>query len=97
MPETRQLVVMQAVEHLFKARHFSICQIDKVLELTGATRRSEAYGQLSALHCVDYADMAPELRERLPHLVREAITPKQPKNKPSAATAVACAGLEFSA
>lgn len=96
MPETRQLVVMQAVEHLFKARHFSICQIDRVLELTGGSSRSEAYSQLSALHCIDYADMAPELRERLPHLVREAITPKQ-ANKPSAATAVACAGLEFSA
>ena len=74
-PSTQHAVVVQSIDRLFKANHFSICDIDKVCQITGASTRTDAYQLLSALHCVEYADMQPSLRERLPHLVREAITP----------------------
>jgi hypothetical protein len=74
-PSTQHAVVVQSIDRLFKAKFFSICDIDKVCQITGASTRTDAYQLLSALHCVEYADMQPSLRERLPHLVREAITP----------------------
>lgn len=74
MPETQQLVLRAATRKLFDSRHFSICTVDSMMKLIGATERSPAYTQLSALHCVDYADMPQDLRERLPLLVRECLS-----------------------
>lgn len=73
MPETQQLVLRTATRQLFDSRYFSICTVDKLLKLVGTNARTPAYTQLSALHCVDYADMPKELRERIPYLVRECL------------------------
>lgn len=73
IPETQQLVLRTATRQLFDSRHFSICTVDKLMKLVGTNARTPAYTQLSALHCVDYADMPKDLRERIPHLVRECL------------------------
>ena len=73
MPETKQLVLRAATRKLFDCRHFSICTVDSMMKLVGTTARSAAYTQLNALHCVDFADMPKDLRERIPHLVRECL------------------------
>lgn len=73
LPETKQLVVKQAVQHLFEKGYFSICQLDKAIELVGARQGGEAYRMLHSLHCVDYGRMDPELRARIPHLVNECL------------------------
>lgn len=91
LPETKQLVAKQAIARLFTERYFSICKLDDVIALTGAQRGSEAYRLLRALHCVDWADMDPALRERVPLLVREALLTSQWAND---ATAVAMSALE---
>lgn len=75
LPETRRLVVTAALNELFDKKHFSICRLDSVLEVMNGTRRSDAYRLLSTLHCVDYAAMTPDLRERIPALVNEALRP----------------------
>ncbi len=93
LPETRQLVVMQAVKHLLHERHFSVCQLDKVLDLMDAPRKSEAYRLLSALHCVNYTDMPADLRNRIPHLINEALRPQAAISCDAVRTAVS--GLEF--
>lgn len=73
LPETKQLVVKQAVQHLFERNYFSICQLDKAIELVGARQGGDAYRMLHALHCVDFGKMDPELRARIPHLVNECL------------------------
>lgn len=73
MPETQQLVLRAATRKLFDNSFFSICTVDKLMKLVGTNARTPAYTQLSALHCVNYADMPKDLRERIPHLVRECL------------------------
>ncbi len=77
LPETRRLVAEAAINRLFTERHFSICSLDELIKLTGAQRGSDAYRLLRPLHCMDWADMTPELRERVPLLVREALATNQ--------------------
>ena len=92
VPEVKQLVVSTALNKLFTSSHFSICTIDRVLEvLDRKGLRSPAYAQLHALHCVDYQDMPEELRTVLPHLVNEAL--KLTEVQATAATQVALKGI----
>ena len=74
-PQTKRLVVEAAINRLFSERFFSICTLDSVLDTLQVSQKSDAYRLLRTLHCVDYCTMSPELREKLPHLVREALTP----------------------
>ena len=73
MPETQQLVLRTATRKLFDQSYFDICTVDKLMKLIGTHANTPAYTQLSALHCVHYADMPKDLRERIPHLVRECL------------------------
>lgn len=66
-------MVRQAVQKLFENSHFSICDLRNAMEIVGARKGGEAYTLLSALHCVDYAKMDPELRARIPQLVNECL------------------------
>lgn len=91
LSETKQLVAQQAISRLFTDSHFSVCKLDDVIKLTGAQRDSEAYRLLRALHCVNWSDMDPALRERVPLLVREALLTNQ---WAQSATAVAMSALE---
>jgi hypothetical protein len=73
VPEVKRLVVKTALDKLFTDNHFNVCTFDKVLEVLGRKCNTEAYKQLRALHCVDYAAMPEELKLVLPHLVNEAL------------------------
>ena len=81
MPETKRLVAKTAIDQLFSQKHFSICKLNDVLDLLGASRNTDAHTALKALHCVDYADMPADLRSRLPFLVKEALA--NPQNHPA--------------
>jgi hypothetical protein len=83
-------VVKQAVQKLFESGHFSICQLDKVLEVVGARQSGEAYRMLNALHCVDFGKMDPDLRARIPQLVNECL---RQRDNVSDATQVALQGV----
>ena len=91
LPQTRQLVAQQAISRLFTERHFSICTPDEIIKLTSAQSDSEAYRMLRPLHCVNWADMDPALRDCVPLLVREAL---QTNQWAQSATAVAMSALE---
>lgn len=73
LPETKQLVVKQAIHNLFEKDYFSICQLDSTLKIIGARQGGDAYKMLNALHCVSYSKMHPDLRERIPYLVNECL------------------------
>lgn len=72
LPETRRLVLQAGLDELFGKSFFSICQLEALMEIVSAPR-GEAHTLLRALHCVDYSKMRPEMRERIPALVAEAL------------------------
>ena len=73
MPSVKRMVVETALNKLFSERHFSVCTLDTVMKVMNISDKSDAYKQLHALHCVDYADMSDDMRQVLPMLVNEAL------------------------
>lgn len=76
MNQTKRLVAVAALNKLFTSNYFSICTLDDVIDIVGARRAGEPYKLLSALHCIHYANMEPELREQIPLLVNECLRQK---------------------
>lgn len=76
LPETKQLIVQAAVTDLFEKDWFDICVLDKLLKIIDGRKSGKAYDMLRLMHCVHYDRMAPELRDRIPHLVNECLRQK---------------------
>lgn len=76
MDQTKRMVAVAALNKLFTSNHFSICTLDDVIDVVGARPAGESYKLLRALHCIDYAKMEPELRDRVPLLVNECLRQK---------------------
>jgi hypothetical protein len=93
LPETKKLIATQALDHLFQKDYFDICQMRSIMKIIGTSERNnQAFALLHALHCVHYKDMRPEVRDTIPHLVREALS----KNTIAIhATEVALDGVNF--
>jgi hypothetical protein len=75
LPETKNLVVRNALSGLFRKHHFDICTVRELCELLDLSTNTPAFQALRTLHCMEYRDMDPALRERLPHMVGEALRP----------------------
>lgn len=65
-------MVETAIKSLLTKKHFSICDLDTVMEIT-QSRQNEAYKMLHALHCIDYSKMEPQLRQQIPELINEVL------------------------
>jgi len=65
MNEFEKEAVITALKKMFQGSHFNICTFDKCTEITGAIPTGRDYRALSALHCVDWKDMSPNLREEV--------------------------------
>ncbi len=76
LPETKKLVIRDAVNKLFNTRYFDICTVRDILDALGRSQNTTAFKLLKTLHCMNYEDMSEELRERLPKLLSEALAPK---------------------
>ena len=76
-PEVKQLVVLAATQKLFTKSYFDISNLREIAELIDAPTKGGAWAMLQPLHCVDYADMPPMLREAIPHLVNECLTARE--------------------
>lgn len=68
------LVATQAVDRMFKGERFSICTVREVCEVIGAKPSGPAFAMLQAMHCVNFCDMHPQIRENIPALMREVFT-----------------------
>lgn len=77
VPEVKQLVVLTATKKLFTKSFFDISKLHDIAELIDAPTKGGAWDMLRPLHCVDYADMPPILREAIPHLVNECLTARE--------------------
>lgn len=85
------MIAEVALNDLFKKKHFSVCTLDKVMDLLGkGSRNSKAYKQLAALHCVDYSEMPLELKNQIPYMINELLTNN---NKNHLATDVCLSGI----
>ncbi len=63
MNDFQKEAVITALKHMFKGTHFSICDIDKCLKITKTIPNQIDYEALSALHCIHWSEMSPELRK----------------------------------
>jgi hypothetical protein len=53
-----------ALHNLLYKGHFSICDLDKIAKLIGKEVGGKDYEALSAMHCVNWADMPEHLRQQ---------------------------------
>lgn len=67
-------VVRTSLNHMFRQGWLSICTIDKVAALLNIhPGRTAAYRKLSALHCVHFNEMPPEVREAVPKWIMDCL------------------------
>lgn len=69
---TELLAVNAAMKQMLEHGYVDICAIDKSLRLLGIPAGGRAYSILSALHCIHFAKMEPQLRALIPELLDEA-------------------------
>ena len=69
----KQLSATTALNHMMRQGHFDICCIDKVARLLDRDPKGDAYRVLSPLHCINFGDMPPELREEIPRLIKDCL------------------------
>lgn len=60
--EFEQQAVIVALKKMFEGTHFNICTVDACLTIIGAIPPRREYNALHAIHCVHWADMAPDFR-----------------------------------
>ena len=72
--DLRKLAAMTSLNKLMKQRHFDICTVRDVGDLLGIpVRNTEEYKILQTLHCVDYSEMPPQLRDAIPSMVKKIL------------------------
>lgn len=54
-----------ALKKMFEGNHFSICDLDSIIKLLGCIPDKRDYQALHCLHCVNWADMEPALRDEV--------------------------------
>jgi len=65
MDEFAKGAVVTALKKMFRGSHFNICTFDQCLKITGAIPDGHVYDSLSVLHCVNWRDMPPSLRDEV--------------------------------
>lgn len=69
-----QLAIETALANMVKNGRFSICTIREILQLTSTVcGDQQALKTLELLHCVNFADMPPELLHALPSLIQKVL------------------------
>ncbi len=62
--------IAEAMNGMFKESHFSICTVDSALKLACIpSQDSHAYNMLRIMHCKDWAQMSPEVKNSIPMLI----------------------------
>ncbi len=69
--ELKQEIAITALNSMMRKSYFSICAVRDAAKILEVPINCEAYNTLNALHCVDFADMSPAVRQAIPHLIAE--------------------------
>lgn len=71
--------IRRSIPSIFNPVGFNVCPIDDASEVLGVfPRESDAYKLLQSFHCVYILRIPKEIRQHLPELIREALTPEHP-------------------
>ncbi len=73
MSQLQLMAAEAALKKMLSDKHFSICTMDKIVDMLGIKPDKEAYDILSTLHCIDYSAMRRELLEALPDLIHRVL------------------------
>ncbi len=74
MEGLKPLAAQVAIKNMVKKGWVDICTIKTACGLLGTPQRGEDIDVLTALHCIEFADMPPELLKALPELLRRVLT-----------------------
>lgn len=95
LSEFQQRACAVAVVKMLKGKHFSVCDLQAIAKTLGreSALAGRDYAALQSVHCVDWADMGPDLarltREKclellgLPAQTIDVVTPESANEKPS--------------
>ena len=95
LTEFQQRAMALAVVKMLNGKHFSVTDLREIAKTIGREKAlgGRDFSALSALHCVDWADIGPDLarltREKciellgLPEMTIEMVAPEKPAEKPS--------------
>jgi len=73
MSQLQLMAAEAALQKMLSDKHFSICTMDRIIDMLGIKPDKEAYSILSTLHCIDYNAMRRELIEALPDLIHRVL------------------------
>jgi len=62
-----------ALNKMIEGGHFSICTVDDILKITKGIPYREDYEALHLLHCVNFIDFTPLMREEFPALLQRVL------------------------
>lgn len=71
MSPRTQLVVGTALRNMVEKGWVDICCIKECIKLAGVIPNGQALAELSALHCLHYKDMPPELVKEIPGMIND--------------------------
>lgn len=66
-------VVKLALNKMVEGGHFNICVVDEILKITKGIPFREDYDTLRLLHCVNFKDFSPTMRQAFPQLLQRVI------------------------
>lgn len=61
--EFHRMAVEAGIKKMLEGKHFSICDLEAALVITGGQMSKRDQAAFRAIHCMDWADMSPELRK----------------------------------
>ena len=67
--ELKLMAAQAALHKMLAGSSFSICTMDRIIEMMGIKPNRDAYEILHTLHCVNYNQMPAKLLEQLPDLI----------------------------
>jgi hypothetical protein len=76
--ELKLLSVQAALKKMFESSHFSICTLREAITTMGSLPDVEAMKILTPLHCVDWSNMPPALRNAVPALIGRCLADQWP-------------------
>lgn len=73
MTKFQTKAVLFNLNRMFREPYFSICEVTKMMKVTGATRNSD-YETLDMYHCTNYSEMDEETRNFIHKAVLSNVT-----------------------
>jgi len=73
MNDMQRMAAEVAVQQMLKKQRVDICDIRKILEMTGGVPPKEDMQVLELLHCVNFSDLQPELLRGLPLILQRVL------------------------